>query len=134
MKARIRIERWGISTHLRQNADRAERALAARMLTDMDPFVPSRTGKTRAGASVQVNRVVYPGPNSGVLYRGRVQVDPETRSPYARAGVKKVTTDRCIKYSRPGATAYWLTTAKRAKIREWQLLVAKEITHGLDKK
>ena len=134
MRARVRIERWGISTHLRQNADRAERALAARMLADMDPYVPSASGRTRAAATVQGNRVVYPGPYAGVLYRGKVQVDPETRSPFARAGVRKVATDRRIKYSRPGATAYWLTAAKRAKLREWQLLAAKEVTRGLDKK
>lgn len=134
MRAVVHIERWGISTHLRQNADRAERALAARMLADMDAYVPSRSGATRAGASVQGNRIVYRGPYAGVLYRGRVQVDPETRSPYARPGVRKVASDRKIKYSRPCATAYWLASAKRAKLREWQLLVAKEVTRGLDKK
>lgn len=134
MRARVRVERWGISTHLRQNADRAERALAARMREDMDPYVPSRSGALRAGTYVAGNRIIYPGPYAGAMYRGYVQVDPETGSPYARAGVRKVRSDRKIRYSRAGATAYWLTAAKRERLREWQVLAAKEVTRGLDKK
>lgn len=134
MRVVVHIERWGITTHLRQNADRAERALAARMLADMDAYVPSQSGRTRSGARVEGNRVVYPGPYAGVLYRGRVQVDPMTHSPYARAGVRKVVSDQKIHYSRPGASAYWLTPAKRAKLKDWQRLVAKEVTRGLTKK
>ncbi len=134
MKVKVSIERWGLSTHLRQNADRAERALAARMKADMEPFVPSRSGRIRAGARVDGNRITYPGPYSGAMYRGRVQVDPKTQSPFARPGVRKVASDRRIRYSTPGTSAYWLTPAKRAHLSEWQKLVAKEITHGLDKK
>lgn len=134
MRARVHIERWGISTHLRQNADRAERVLAERMKADMDPYVPSRSGATRAGTRVEANRIIYPGPNSGVMYRGVVQVDPVTHSPYARAGTRKVASERKIRYSRPGATSHWLTPAKRANIKEWQQLMAKEVTRGLGKK
>lgn len=140
MRVRVNIARWGISTAMRQNADRAERALAARMKTDMDPFVPSRSGRLRKAVRVEKNRIIYDSPHAGVNYRGYVLVDPDTGSPFARAGVRKVRgatsnrRDGRIRYSKAGTGAYWLSKARKANMVAWQRLVAKEVTHGLDKK
>ena len=52
-------------------------------------------------------------------------VDPETGSPWARPGAKKVVTDRDLKYSNPKATPHWFDTAKENHGDSWVRAVKK---------
>ena len=93
--------------------------LDGQVMNDMVPFMPHRDGlfisNTRMqSASVQGTGKVYAayGPQGRFLYEGKVMVDPETGSPWARPGAKKVVTDRDLTYSNPNATPRWFDTAK----------------------
>ena len=55
------------------------------------------------------------GPYARFLYMGKVMVDQETGSPWARPKAKKVVTDRDIQFSKvpnPFATDHWFDAAK----------------------
>ena len=49
-------------------------------------------------------------------------VDPETGSPWARKGAKKVVTDKDLNYDKshhPNVTDHWFDTAKKNHLKEW---------------
>lgn len=46
-------------------------------------------------------------------------IDPDTGSPWARKGVKKVLTDRPLTYSNPQATDHWFDAAKARNGDYW---------------
>lgn len=100
--------------------------LDGQVMNDMVPFMPHRDGlfisNTRMqSASVQGTGKVYAayGPQGRFLYEGKVMVDPETGSPWARPGAKKVVTDRDLTYSNPNATPHWFDTAKEKYGDTW---------------
>ena len=59
------------------------------------------------------------GADTVILYEGKVMVDEQTGSPWARPGAKKVVTDRDLKYSNPKATPHWFDTAKENHGESW---------------
>lgn len=100
--------------------------LDSQVMTDMVPYMPFRNGDfikiTRMqSASVAGSGKVYAayGPQGRFLYEGVVMVDPETGSPWARPGAKKVVTDRPLKYGNPKATPHWFDTAKENHGKQW---------------
>ena len=100
--------------------------LDGQVMNDMVPFMPHRGGlfinNTRMqSASVQGTGKVYAAycPQGRFLYEGKVMVDPETGSPWARPGAKKVVTDRDLTYSNPNATPHWFDTAKEKYGDTW---------------
>ena len=100
--------------------------LDGQVMNDMVPYMPHRDGlfisNTRMqSASVQGTGKVYAayGPQGRFLYEGKVMVDPETGSPWARPGAKKVVTDRDLTYSNPNATPHWFDTAKEKYGDTW---------------
>ena len=53
---------------------------------------------------------------------GKVMVDPETNSPWARKGAKKVVTDKNLVYdtsANPDATDHWFIPAKENDLDLW---------------
>lgn len=106
---------------LEKNLERTQYWLGNQVLVDCKPVMPFRTGTfirlsyvTDGGA-----KVVFPGPTGRFLYGGKVMVDPVTRSPFARPGVKKELTDRPLKYSNTDATDHWFETAKARNLEAW---------------
>lgn len=100
--------------------------LDGQVMNDMVPFMPHRDGlfisNTRMqSASVQGTGKVYAayGPQGRFLYEGKVMVDPETGSPWARKGAKKVVMERPLTYGNPKATPHWFDTAKNAHGKSW---------------
>ena len=100
--------------------------LDGQVMNDMVPFMPHRDGlfisNTRMqSASVQGTGKVYAayGPQGRFLYEGKVMVDPETGSPWARPAAKKVVTDRDLTYSNPNATPHWFDTSKEKYGDTW---------------
>ena len=104
----------------------AQFKLDSQVMTDMVPYMPHNTGTfvnlTRAqSVALAGSGVVCAGapPMGRFLYGGKVMVDPETGSPWARPGVKKVVTERDLTYSNPMATPHWFDTAKANHGKAW---------------
>ena len=99
--------------------------LDGQVMNDMIPYMPFRDGimvdTTRVrSASMQGTGKVCAGapPYGRFLYEGKLMVDPETRSAWARPGAKKVVTDTPLKFDRtahPSATDHWFDAANTAK-------------------
>lgn len=124
-KANINLDRFS-----RQFTE-AQQWLGDRVLEDCKPFMPHLTGglQQRSHTEEGGRKVVFPGPYGRFQYGGKVMVDPETGSPWARKGVKKVLTDRPLKYSNPQATDHWFDSAK-AQHGEYWLAGVKERAGG----
>lgn len=104
----------------------AQYALDSMVMEDMVPYMPHQTGTfinvTRAmsAALAGSGKVVAAAPPMGrFLYEGKVMVDPVTGSPWARAGAKKIVTERDLKYGNPKATPHWFDTAKEKHGKSW---------------
>jgi hypothetical protein len=110
----------------------AQYALDSMVMTSMQPYMPHQTGtfinvtKAMSAAIAGSGTVVAAAPPMGrFLYEGKVMVDKQTGSPWARPGAKKVVTDRNLKYSNPKATPHWFDTAKENHGDSWVRAVKK---------
>ena len=126
LKVDIDAERLG------NKKKKAQYWLDSQIMTDMIPLMPMDTGSfinttvAQSAALAGTGEVIAgTGPHGRFLYEGLVMVDPETGSPFARAGVKKVVTDRPLTFSRPGAVAHWFDEAKAQHLTDWVNGVAK---------
>ena len=115
LKLEIRFDRFS-----RQFTE-AQQWLGATVLEDSKPYMPHRTGSMQQRSSVANGgeKVIFPGPYGRFLYGGKVMIDPDTGSPFARPGVKKVLTDTPLTYSNPQATDHWFETAKAKNQGYW---------------
>ena len=117
---------------LREKGQKAQYWLDSQVMTDMMPLMPMDTGsfinatlaqsQALAGSGVAIAGI---GPMGRFLYEGLVMIDPDTGSPFARAGVKKVVTDRPLMFSRGSAVAHWFDAAKDVHLSDWVNGVAK---------
>lgn len=105
---------------------KAQYALDSMVMTSMQPYMPMRTGtfinvtKAMSAAIAGSGTVVAAAPPMGrFLYEGKVMVDEQTGSPWARPGAKKVVTDKDLTYSNPKATPHWFDTAKKNHGASW---------------
>ena len=118
---------------------KAQFELDSVVMTDMIPYMPMQTGtfinvtKAMSAALAGSGTVVAAAPPMGrFLYEGKVMVDPETNSPWARKGAKKVVTERDLQYNKnahPKATDHWFEEAKKQHGNEWVAIV-KDIAGG----
>lgn len=104
----------------------AQYALDSMVMESMKPYMPQQTGTFKnitsamSAALAGSGKVVAAAPPMGrFLYEGKVMVDPVTGSPWARAGAKKIVTDRDLKYGNPKATPHWFDTAKEKHGKSW---------------
>lgn len=104
----------------------AQFAFDSAVMKDMKPYMPHRTGtfinitSAQSAAIAGSGRVIAAAPPMGrFLYEGKVMVDPQTGSPWARPGAKKVVTDRNLKYSNPKAVPHWFDKAKENHGKSW---------------
>ena len=116
---------------------KAQYELDSTIMTDMQPYMPMQTGtfinvtKGLSAAIAGSGKVYAAAPPIGrFLYEGKVMVDTETGSPWARPGAKKVVTDRDLKYSNPKATPHWFDTAKKYHGESWVKAVKKKAGGG----
>ncbi len=115
--------------------NKAQFGLDSMVMTDMVPFMPMQTGtfinvtKAMSAALAGSGKVVAAAPPMGrFLYEGKVMVDPETNSPWARKGAKKVVTERDLDYFKgkhPNVTDHWFDAAKEKYGDEWVAYVKK---------
>ena len=120
MRAYVKMDR------INANLEHAQWWLDNQVMTDMIPYMPHNTGAfvniTRAqSAAIAGTGEVVAGaaPMGRFLYNGVVMVDPETGSPWARPGAKKIVTARPLTYSNPQATPKWFDTAKQNHGQQW---------------
>ena len=111
--------------------------LDSQIMTDMVPLMPHQTGtfinvtRAQSAALAGTGKVVVAAPPMGrFLYEGKVMIDPETGSPWARPGAKKIVTDRPLKYSNPGAVPRWFNAAEEKHLKEWVDGVKEKIGNG----
>lgn len=122
----------------RRQYNRAQYLLDSQVMTHMVPFMPMVTHtfiNVTRGMSASIagsGKVVAAAPPFGrFLYEGKVMVDAETGSPYARRGAKKVPVSQYSgrtaarenldygKSKHPDATDHWFDAAKRKHGRAW---------------
>lgn len=110
----------------------AQFALDNMVMTSMQPYMPHDTGtfinvtKAMSAALAGSGKVVAAAPPMGrFLYEGKVMVGEETGRPWARAGERKIVTDRDLTYSNPKATPHWFDTAKEKHGQSWVKAVKK---------
>lgn len=117
---------------LKEKGNLAQYWLDSQIMMDMMPLMPMDTGtfinatlaqsQALAGSGIVIAGI---GPYGRFLYGGLVMVDPETGSPFARAGVKKVLTDRPLQFARASAVDHWFDVAKEVHLSDWVKGVAK---------
>lgn len=113
----------------------AQSELDARVMDDMVPFMPHKTGdfiaRTKAeSASMQgTGRVMAAAPPFGYfLYWGKVMVDEDTGSAWASPGAHKVVSAEPLKFS-GSARSKWFLSAKQKNLNQW-LKLAKRTAGG----
>lgn len=107
----------------------AQKELDAQVMQSMEPFMPHLNGTfiqaTRAASdAIRGSGQVYAafGPQGRYLYEGKLMVDEETGSAYARKGAKKILTDRPLRYTKthnPEVTDHWFDAAKKKDGKRW---------------
>lgn len=114
---------------------KAQFDLDSMVMTDMVPYMPMQTGtfinvtKAMSASLAGSGLVVAAAPPMGrFLYEGKVMVDEQTGSPWARKGAKKVVTEKDLQYNKnahPKATDHWFDAAKKEHVDEWVSYVKK---------
>lgn len=107
----------------------AQTWLDEQVWTGMKKYMPQRDGILIDTTGIHNEALkgsgkVYAGygPYGRFLYMGKVMVDPETGSPWARKGAEKVVTNRDIQFStvpNPYATDHWFDAAKTEFGDKW---------------
>ena len=100
---------------------RAQQMLGDNVLHSCRALMPHQTGSLQQRSYVDDGgrQVVFPGPYARFQYGGEVMVDPDTGSPWARKGVRKVLGGRLLTYSSPQAVDHWFDEAKARDLDSW---------------
>ena len=111
-------------------ADKAEHAVAIQVQKDTSPYVPALTGSLDQRTRVEGDTVIYPGPYARYLYYGKLMVDPETGSSYAKKGATKVLTDKDLVFSKAmhsQAQSHWFEASKAENLEKWIRIADKAV-------
>lgn len=109
---------------------RAQETLANEIMKDTRQYVPFLTGVLVNSARVQGNSIVYSTPYARYLWEGKVMVDPETGSPWARPGASKVLNGKSLVFSNGKASAKWIEPSKAANMAKWERTFKNAILRG----
>lgn len=110
--------------------DKSEHVLAIQVEADTVPYVPALTGSLTERTRAIGNTVVYPGTYARYLYYGKLMVDPDTGSPWAKKGATKVLTDRNLVFSQAmhqNAQAHWCEASKAQNLEKWVRVAQKAV-------
>ena len=123
-----------ISERLKTASKKAEHTVAIQVQKDTSPYVPALTGDLDRRTKVDGPLVIYPGPESRMLYHGKLMVDPETGSTYAPKGGTKVVTDKNLVFNKAmhsQAQAYWFEASKAENMDKWLRVADKAVKHDI---
>lgn len=121
---------------LHEAGPKAAHAVAVQIEKDTEPFVPARTKSLVDRTQVVDSSVVYPGPESRMLYNGKLMIDPETGSAWARKGATKVVTGTDLNIStavHSQAQAHWFEASKAQNLEKWVDVAGKAVDSELNK-
>lgn len=101
--------------------DEAQEWFANAVLEDVVAIMPEDTGAMIASTGVRYHGkdIITRVPYAMFQYYGNVMVDPQTGSPWARAGATKVVTAKPLNYKKAGATSHWFEVAAERHKDEW---------------
>lgn len=102
--------------------------LQEEIIKDTDQFVPALTGALSTNVHRDGNAIVYAMPYARYLYYGKLMIDPETGSSYARKGSRKALTDKNLVFNKsmhPQATSHWFEVSKAVNEEKWEQGVKK---------
>ena len=119
---------------LTQACTKAEHIVATQVWKDTSQYVPFLTGSLDQRTRVDGNEIIYPGPYARFLYYGKVMVDPETGSTYAKKGATKVLTDKNLEFNKAGhnqAQSYWFEASKAENLKKWIRVADKAVKNEL---
>lgn len=126
----------GLMKKLQQAGPRAAHAVAVQVEKDTEPFVPARTKSLANRTQVVDSSVIYPGPYAGMLYNGKLMIDPDTGSAWARKGATKVVTGKDLNIStavHSQAQSHWFEASKAQNLEKWERVAGKAVDRELDK-
>lgn len=129
----IKFDPAPIVAALKSNKEKAEHAVAVQAQKDTEPYAPARTGSMSQRTRVIGNQIVYPGPYARYLYYGKLMVDPETGSAYARKGTTKVLTDKNLVFTtamHQNAQSHWFEASKAENLEKWARVARKAMGDG----
>lgn len=124
----------GIKAKIAQAASKSEHAVAVQAAKDTSPFVPALTGDLDRRTRVDENLIIYPGPQSRMLYNGKLMIDPNTGSAWASKGATKVTTDRNLVFTKAyhsEAQDHWFEASKAQNLEKWVRVAGKTVKDEL---
>lgn len=113
--------------------EQADEILAIQAEKDTRPFAPARGNKMLNGTRVEGGTITYPGPYARFLWEGKVMIDPDTGSPWARPGATKVATGKNLVFStdvNPQPQSHWFDASKAANLEKWIQVYGKAVTRG----
>lgn len=123
-----------LAEKLANASTKAEHAVAVQAQKDTSPYVPALTGSLDRTTRVVENTIIYPGPYARYLYYGKLMVDPETGSSYAKKGSTKVLTDKNLVYNKAmhaQAQSHWFEASKAENLKKWIRVADKAVKRGL---
>ena len=121
---------------LQEAGPRAAEAVATRIETDTEPFVPALTKSLVNRTQVVDSAVIYPGPYARFLYHGKLMIDPDTGSAWAPKGATKVVTGKNLNISKAvhsQAQSHWFEASKAQNMEKWERVAGKAVDLELDK-
>lgn len=119
-----------ISHKLESASEKAEHIVSIQVQKDTSPYVPALTGDLDRRTKVDGPLVIYPGPQSRMLYNGKLMVDPETGSSYAKKGNTKVLTDKNLVFNKSmhsQAQSHWFEASKAENLDKWIRISGKAV-------
>lgn len=104
-----------------ERSKKAQWLLGNNVLHSCKACMPQRDGILKDNSRVEDGgrKVVFETPYARFQYGGKVMVDPDTGSAWAREGVEKVLTNKLLKYSDPNARPKWFEHAKERDLQSW---------------
>lgn len=121
---------------LQKAGPRAAHAVAVQVEKDTEPFVPARTKSLVNRTQVVDSSVIYPGPESRMLYNGKLMIDPDTGSAWAKKGATKVVTGKDLNIStavHSQAQSHWFEASKAQNMEKWERVAGKAVDSELEK-
>lgn len=123
-----------LARNIRRAGSTAEHAIALQMAKDTEPYVPARTKSLANRTIVQDDIIIYPGPYARFLYYGKLMIDPNTGSAWAREGATKVVTGKDLNISRAvhsKAQSHWFEASKAQNLPKWRRIAGRIVEREL---
>lgn len=123
---------------LREAGPKAAHAVAVQIEKDTEQFVPASGAPAGMYSRTQVvdGQIIYPGPYARFLYNGKLMIDPETGSAWAREGATKVVTGKDLdikKHHHGKAQSHWFEASKAQNMEKWERVAGKAVESELNK-